>query len=346
MSRPIASERPHQPGSLSRAPLRARSMREMQKPSLMGARLWRALRRQALPFLATAAVVAGGGLLFETSGGASIESSAPLWAFVGVVSGFGVAALRELGRNTITSVASLGKHRGYAVLGAAPMLTPLALRQLPPDMRTPLGVMALQPASAFAASFRDLQDAIAADGMTAFIAASADEGASTAALCAAVAAAQQGRRVVVVDCDIRRRSLTRALGADPKVGVLEAAERPESWRSFVEEESETGLPFIPAAAESNPWRTLYGTPGFTALLEHLRREFELVVLDCAPATAADGVVVARLADRCVVVANWDETPLAALRRLVRALRAGSRLTTGVFVNRVPPGYRFGRVRPD
>lgn len=315
--------------------------------ALTGARIARTLRRQVGLFLLIAALITITGVVVERSSGTRWQDSVALWGWVGLGVALLVALLRESGRNTITSIQSLGRHRGYSVLGAAPAIGGEVLRQLPPDARTPHGVLTLQPSSSFAAAFRDLQQAIADDAIVAFIAPGPDEGASTSALCAALAAMQQGRRVILLDCDIRRRSVTRALNREPTVGVLEAAERPDAWRSFVDHEDETGLPFIPASHESNPWRSLFGAPGFPALLEHLRAEFDLIVLDCPPALgAAEGVMLARLADRCVVVTAWDETPLAAVRNTMKALRKRSRATTGIYVNRVPPGYRFGRVRPD
>lgn len=341
MSHPITSDQ-DTPLEMRRARIRPVA----KTPSLTGARLLRATRRQAIPFAIAVASVTALGVAYDMSGGVRLQAALPLWLGVGVTVALIVAAMRELGRNTVTSIASLGKHRGYAVLGAAPALTPAALRQLPPDARSPLGVMTLQPASAFASAFRNLQDAVANDKVVAMIAPTPEAGATTVALCTAIGATQQGRRVIIVDCDIRRRSLTTALGRDPSVGVLQAAERPETWRSFVEQEDETGLPFLPAAAESNPWRSLFGAPGFPTLLDHLRAEFDLVVLDCPPALRAEAVMLARMADRCVVVAEWDETPLAILRRLMRTLRNRSRAVTGIYVNRVPPGYRFGRVRPE
>jgi Mrp family chromosome partitioning ATPase len=310
-------------------------------------RFARAAQRQAWVFVLIAALVIGAGVAYEISGGVGLEDALKLWIWVGLIAALVIASVREVARNTITSVARLGRHRGYSVLGAAPQLTPQALRQLPPNARSPLGALIQQPSSAFASAFRDLQDAIAADQVVAFIAPRFDEGATTSALCAAISAMQQGRRVIVLDCDIRRRSLTRALERAPKVGVFEAAERPEAWASFVDYEDETGLPFLPAASESNPWRTLFGAPGFPVLLDRLRQEYDLIVLDCPPALGnADGMMLARMADRCVVVAAWDETPLSAVRSAMRALRTRSRLTTGIYVNRVPPGFRFGRLRPD
>jgi Mrp family chromosome partitioning ATPase len=71
------------------------------------------------------------------------------------------------------------------------------------------------------------------------------------------------------------------------------------------------------------------------------------VLDCPPALgSADGPVLAGMAEKVVVVTAWDRTPLSALRGAMRSVHARPHLRTGVYVNRVPPQYRFGRLRPD
>jgi Mrp family chromosome partitioning ATPase len=246
----------------------------------------------------------------------------------------------------VTSLSSLGKRRDYAVLGAAPDLSDSALRELPPDHRTPLGCLAFQPASPFATAFRDLQGALAGAQVVAFIASAPNEGASTVALCTAVAAVQQSQRVILLDCDARRRSFTAALEHEPTAGLNEACLRPDTWRNYLDEEVETGLHFIPAAHQANP-RNLSSTAGLPALIEHLRGDYDLIVLDCPPALGdTNGAAIARMADQCVVVAAWDETPISALRNTIRSLRSGGRLAPSVYVNRVPSGYRFGRLRPQ
>jgi Mrp family chromosome partitioning ATPase len=299
--------------------------------------------RQWLVLLLVAILFTTIGLFLSTSQGAQAAAS---WAAAGVLAGLSVAAARELSRNTITSLRSLGKHRGYAVLGAAPDLQPEALRALPPDRRSPLGSLAFQPASPFATAFRDLQSAITDDSLVAFIAAYPNEGATTTALCVAVSAAQQGRNVVLVDCDLRRRSLTRTLGADPESGLLEVAQHPEHWREVVDQELETGIDFIPAARLAGPWRALSDSAGFAQVLANLKAEYDLVVLDCPPVlVSAEGAAIAQLAEKIIVVATWDATPLSALRRAMKALAARGSANTGVYINRVPPGYRFGRLRP-
>ncbi|MBS0386649.1 MAG: CpsD/CapB family tyrosine-protein kinase [Proteobacteria bacterium] len=289
----------------------------------------------------------GVGLLYEYAAGALTPGAIAICAAIAIVVALGISIVSELGRNTVTSVSGLRKHLNYLVLGAAPELTPEAFRELPPEQRTPLGCLTFQPGSAFATSFRHLQGTISNNRMIAVIGSIPNEGASTSALGIAVSATQQGRSVLLVDCDLRRRSLTRSLLGDVEAGVLEAADRPNNWRDLVQQEAETGLHFLPAAKLKSPWTTLVGMSGLPILLEEMRKTYDLVVLDCAPALgSADGATLARLADGCIVVAAWDDTPMGALKQSMRTLRAREQRATGVYVNRVPPGYRFGRLRPE
>lgn len=348
MNSPVASERAlNADGAGPRTRVRPRRNTGPGFGALIRSRLLRGASRQWVFVAILTLLISAAGFAFHTAGGARIDmETGAFYVGVGLAAALLVGVIRELGRNTITSVSSLGKKRGYTILGAAPELTPRALRQLPPDERSPLGFVTHEPASAFATAFRDLQGNLNDVGVIAFIGSFAGDGATTSALCTAASATQQGRSVIVVDCDLRRRSLTRGFGLAPELGVLEACERPEYWRDYVEEEQEIGLHFLPAAKPVSFWRTLIGHAGFPALLDHLREAYDLVVLDCPPALAsAEGPMAARLAERAVVVAVWDRTPIGAIRHTMRTIRRDAG-TTGVYVNRVPPGYRFGRLRPD
>ena len=346
MTSPLLSERSahHQPGTLGAATLR--SYRSPSKSLALG-RLRRGVRRQWPWFAVAAIAISAAGAAYDLSGGVPASTALTFWIPLGVAAGLAIAFVRELGRNTVTSLSSFGKHRGYSILGAAPELTVRTLRQLPPDQRTPLGCLAFQQASPFATAFRDLQNNVSGDGVVAFAAALPGEGATTAALCTAISASQQGRSVLVIDCDVRRRALTHALGYDPDEGVLDACVAPDRWQEFVGEEEEVGLHFIPAGRPRSAWRGLSGAPDLRNLLARAREHYDLIILDCPPAlSSADAPAIASHAEKVVLVTAWDRTPLNAVRRAMQILQRGQRPSTGVYVNRVPPEYRFGRLRGD
>lgn len=328
-----------------RAAPRQRARRQPSRSLAVG-RLQRSAARQWLIALVAACTVMSAGVLYDAMGGVRPLTSALFWLPFALIAGLTLALVREIGRNTITSVSSLGKNRDYSILGAAPELTPRALRQLPPDRRTPIGALAFQPASAFATAFRDLQNAIGDARIVSVVSALPNDGATTTAACAAASATQQGRRAIVVDCDLRLRTLSRYLESDAEAGTLEAAERPYEWQAFVQEEPETGLHYIPAARDGNPWKGLADSRGFPMLIDELAKVYDLVVLDCPTLLGtADGLVAASGAERCVLVASWDRTPLSVLRRAMRSLKRAN-AETSIYVNRVPPAYRFGRLRGE
>lgn len=326
---------------------RGRRAKETKPVSLVWARTKRAAHRQLGVFAIVLVLTVGVSLLYSYASNLSLWGALPLCLLIGAGVAFAVSILSELGRNSVTSVSGLRKHMSYLVLGAAPELTPAALRELPPEQRTPLGCLTFQPGSPFATAFRHLQGGLENHRIIAVIGSIPNEGASTAALGAAVSATQQGRRVLLVDCDLRRRSLSRWLVGDVDAGVLEAANRPDHWRDLVRQEPETGLHFLPASKLQNPWSGLMSMAGLPVLLDEMRKAYDLVILDCAPALgSADGAALARLADGRIVVTAWDDTPMGALKQSMRTLRARERGATAVYVNRVPPGYRFGRLRPE
>lgn len=159
-------------------------------------RLAAAAARQKLAFFATAVAITLAGLGVALMQRAPTANAVIFWSGVGACIGLAVSLFRELTRATITSVSSLGRQRGYSVLGAAPELNASDLRDLAPDQRTPLGCLAFLPGSTFATAFRDLQGALSDESVVAFLSPDTNDGAM-AAMCAAASAAQQGRRAIV-----------------------------------------------------------------------------------------------------------------------------------------------------
>ena len=77
------------------------------------------------------------------------------------------------------------------------------------------------------------------------------------------------------------------------------------------------------------------------------QSYDLIVLDCPPILVGpEGAAIAALADKCVLVTAWDRTPITAVRRAMTTLQRRPRAQTAVYVNRVPPEYRFGRLRGE
>lgn len=285
--------------------------------------------------LALAALIwVTGGIVAAFSG--FTTESAGVWGIFGLAVGALVGVAHEIERGVIHSVDSLERASKQRLSSATPQVSPRALRSLSPDMRTPLGAAVYQPASDYAVSLRHMLSTWGDAQVVAVLGATPHDGATTTAASAAAIASQHGRNVLLVDCDLSRRGVTRLLDAEPEAGVLEATADPANWARLLSQEPETGLHIMPAARLANPWKRLFDQPGLAELVQQWRERYDLIILDCPPSSAsAEGAMLTRLADRCVLLASWDDTPGADLRQMMRRLRHSAPDEMNLHLNRAP-----------
>ncbi len=113
----------------------------------------------------------------------------------------------------------------------------------------------------------------------------------------------KGLRVVAVDLDLRRASLSNYVSS-PNVGVSEYLNgKLADWRDIVMPiRTHDGLDVIPVGAiPPNPAELLF-SPKLEQLISELRNEYDVILLDCPPVElVADANVIARWADMTVFV---------------------------------------------
>lgn len=146
----------------------------------------------------------------------------------------------------------------------------------------------------------------------------AREGRSYIAANLAVAFAQLGERTLLIDADLRRPRQHHIFNVSDRIG-LAAVLSGRAGRSAVAPVPEFGaLSLLPAGARPpNPQELLAGL-GLGVLLQELRSEFDVILLDTAPAkTYADAQAVAFRAGSALVVARKDGTRLADTKAVIR-----------------------------
>jgi protein-tyrosine kinase len=157
------------------------------------------------------------------------------------------------------------------------------------------------------------------------------EGRTTTAANLALTAAQEGRRTVLVEADLRRPALSRLLGLAPRPGVADVlAGRAELGQAM----ARLGPLAIVTAGEDRDAGALLRGAGAAALLEQLRSAHELVVLDAPPALAfSDGDRLSGDADAAILVVRAGATPREVVRLALESL--GDR-AAGIVLNDVDP----------
>lgn len=174
----------------------------------------------------------------------------------------------------------------------------------------------LQPDSFVAEQFRTLRarlDALAAERPVRTIAVTSampDEGKTTAALnFALVSSMALGRRVLLVDCDLRRPKLHTALGLRPEAGLAEVLAGDAAVEAAIVRVEGTDLHVLPVrTTPSNP-SELLASERMRALVEELARGWDQVIFDLPPTLALpDAKTVSELTDGLVFVVRADATP--------------------------------------
>ena len=148
----------------------------------------------------------------------------------------------------------------------------------------------------------------------------AGEGRSYVAANLAVAFSQLGERTLLIDADLRNPRQHQIFNVSDRVG-LSAVLSGRAGRSAVAPVPEFGaLSLLPAGARPpNPQELLAGL-GLGVLLHELRTEFDVILIDTAPARAyADAQAVAFRAGNALVVARKDTTRLADTKTVIREL---------------------------
>lgn len=167
-----------------------------------------------------------------------------------------------------------------------------------------------------------------------------EEGKTTvAANLAILHAAQTGARTLLVDGDFHRQSLTIATAPEARHGLREALDDPENLLSYVVRRPDSTLSILPCPLNSRLGNAaeLLGSPNMARLIDVARENYDLVVVEIAPAVAvADIRMVASLFDGFVLVVRWGVTRKRLIMEILSDVPLIAERTNCVVLNRANP----------
>jgi succinoglycan biosynthesis transport protein ExoP len=123
-------------------------------------------------------------------------------------------------------------------------------------------------------------------------------------------------RVLVIDADFHRQSLSNRMAPEATVGLREALEEPTALAKFVIRKERLNLDVLPCPASDRLTNAaeLLGAVGMEQLIEFARQSYDLVIIEAPPmAAVVDYKMIARHCSGFVFVVQWGKTS----QRLVR-----------------------------
>lgn len=169
--------------------------------------------------------------------------------------------------------------------------------------------------------------------------------------------ARHGKKTLLIDCDLRRPMLHRHfkqqnnnglipwfeggagiegdLATNPALGIIKVSEN---------------LSLLCSGGRSKTPTELLENPAFGHLLERLKREYDLVIVDSPPLGAVtDSLLIAERIDEVVYVCRFNRAYRKHIRLYMRALRNGKNEVLGIVLNGLSPrrieyysNYRYYR----
>ena len=264
-----------------------------------------------------------------------------LSAVIGLFMGVGLAFVREILDNTVSKPDDIEKELGVSFLGIMPEVAERATGK----PRADLHVFDNSRGSAAEACRSIRTNLLFMSTETPLkrllvTSAGPKEGKTTMVLDLGVVMAQSGSKVVLVDTDMRRPRLHRALGMENTVGISNLLLGDKTLDDALQDTEVDGLKVLMCGPiPPNPAELLH-TESFHAVLEELSQRFDRVLLDSPPLTAvADAKVLSKAADGTLVVIKSQKTTKAMARHALDALEDVDARILGVVLNYVDVSRR-------
>jgi len=165
-----------------------------------------------------------------------------------------------------------------------------------------------------------------------------EEGKTSLALSLARVEAASGKKVILVDGDMRRSSIPKKLGLKPgHKGLSDLVVAAETeLADYVMRDEKGGMDFMPiGTAEYANAGDIFSSHRMEQIVAQLKSRYDLVVIDAPPVmSVADARIIGRLADKTLFVVHWDQTPSKVARAALDQLRRYGTDIAGIVLQQV------------
>lgn len=255
-------------------------------------------------------------------------------ALLGLLAGVALVFVRDYLDNTLHTVADVERRLGVDVLGTVNILEP-------GTQTVPARAFLEDPNSLFAESIRTTRTAVllsAIDDPHRVVMVTSTlpgEGKTTISTNLAFALGQM-KRVLLIDGDLRRPSLAKAIGGlDDARGLVDYLADEVPLKECIHKTDSPNVFVLPAGKRFNSPLELLSSQRFGETIAKVKELFDVVVIDCPPLKpVSDSLVISGYASAVLYVVKADATPHQLINAAIRRLHDIDAPLLGVVFNQM------------
>jgi len=255
-------------------------------------------------------------------------------AVLGAILGAALVLLNELRKRGFKTAEALEKRTGLSVLGQIPMIKGRGRQVIIDYLRK-------KPTSAAAEAVRDLRTSIMfsnIDNPPKVIVSTSSlpgEGKTTQSIALAQNLAAMNQKVLLIEGDIRRRTLNEYFGDVPERGIVSVLLDDSTLEEVVFKDPVQGFDVLFGENSSLNAADIFSSDKFRQFIATCREAYDIVIIDTPPVLVVpDSRIIAQVADVTLLSVKWDSTSEAQVDETIRLFRNANIPISGLVLSQI------------
>ena len=253
---------------------------------------------------------------------------------LGAMVGSGLVLLREFRTRTFRTANELEQHTGYTVIGQIPLI-PTRHR------KDTLKYLSDKPTSAAAEAIRNLRTSLMLSNLDkkpqVIVSTSSipGEGKTTVSLSLAKFLSGLGKSVLLVEGDIRRRTLNEYFPDMPRNGIASVLNGDVKFADAIHTPDGFGADVLGGEKTNVNAADIFSSDRFKSFISEMRDQYDFIIIDTPPVLVVpDARIISQNADAILFSVKWDSTNKGLVEESMRFFHNSNQRITGLVLSQI------------